>query len=323
MLPDNGFIVIDDALVALLPQTLDFSLDDPEFEAAMTSYGITLVSAEVAEENLRQAIAEYVPANSAPVAQAGPDQAVGVGSTVTLNGLASSDPDGDALLYRWNFVSRPAGSSAQLVAPLTYGPSFVADVAGSYVVRLLVFDGTVTGMDSVTVTANTGVVVPAAPQGLQAVPGDSSVALSWDAVSGATGYVIYWNTTGNVTTSGNWIGPIASTQANLGSLTNGTTYYYRVAARNASGEGPLSNEASATPTRPTYTVGGTVSGLTGTVTLQNNGGDSLVINAPGGAFAFSNSIPDGGGYSVTVSSQPVGQTCSVTDPASGTVAAPT
>ncbi len=66
-----------------------------------------------------------------------------------------------------------------------------------------------------------------------------------------------------------------------------------------------------------YTVGGTVSGLMGTVTLQNNGG-SLVVNA-NGPFTFATAIADGTAYNVTVSSQPVGQTCGVTN-GSGTIA---
>jgi hypothetical protein len=69
----------------------------------------------------------------------------------------------------------------------------------------------------------------------------------------------------------------------------------------------------------TYAVGGTVSGLSGTVVLQNNGGDDLSIIASG-SFTFSTAVAHGAAYSVTVSSQPSGQTCSVTN-ASGTIGA--
>ncbi len=67
----------------------------------------------------------------------------------------------------------------------------------------------------------------------------------------------------------------------------------------------------------TFKVGGTVSGLTGTVVLQNNGGDNLTVSANGG-FTFGSPIEDGTGYNVTILTQPSGQTCSVTG-ASGTV----
>jgi parallel beta-helix repeat protein len=61
-----------------------------------------------------------------------------------------------------------------------------------------------------------------------------------------------------------------------------------------------------------YTIGGTVSGLTGTVTLQNNGGDSLPLSGDG-AFTFGTPLPDLSAYSVTVSSQPAGQFCTVSN----------
>ena len=60
------------------------------------------------------------------------------------------------------------------------------------------------------------------------------------------------------------------------------------------------------------TVGGTVSGLSGTVVLQNNGADDLSING-NGAFSFSTPVARGAGYNVTILAQPAAQNCTVTN----------
>jgi 6-phosphogluconolactonase (cycloisomerase 2 family) len=71
-------------------------------------------------------------------------------------------------------------------------------------------------------------------------------------------------------------------------------------------------------TTNTYSIGGSVSGLTGTgLVLQNNGGNNLPV-AANGNFTFSAAIASGADYSVSVSTQPTGQFCAVTN-AAGTV----
>ena len=62
----------------------------------------------------------------------------------------------------------------------------------------------------------------------------------------------------------------------------------------------------------TYTIGGTVTGLTGTVVLENNGGDELTIYVDG-TFVFTTPLTDGSGYNVTVKAHPANQTCFVTN----------
>jgi hypothetical protein len=73
---------------------------------------------------------------------------------------------------------------------------------------------------------------------------------------------------------------------------------------------------------PTYTIGGTLSGLASgdSVVLQDNGGDNLKLTT-NGTFTFSTAVMDGGAYAVTVLTQPASpaQTCSVSL-GSGTVA---
>ena len=59
-----------------------------------------------------------------------------------------------------------------------------------------------------------------------------------------------------------------------------------------------------------FTVGGSVSGLSGTVVLQDNGGDDLSVTASG-PFTFATKVASGSGYAVTVKTNPSGQTCTV------------
>jgi hypothetical protein len=55
--------------------------------------------------------------NTAPVANAGPDQNVTTGTSVTLDGSASTDPNGDLLGHSWLLMSKPSGSAATLYVP--------------------------------------------------------------------------------------------------------------------------------------------------------------------------------------------------------------
>lgn len=59
-----------------------------------------------------------------------------------------------------------------------------------------------------------------------------------------------------------------------------------------------------------FSLGGTVTGLSGTLVLQNNGGDDLTVGADG-AFQFTTPGSTGAKYAVTVKTQPMAQICSV------------
>ena len=70
-----------------------------------------------------------------------------------------------------------------------------------------------------------------------------------------------------------------------------------------------------------YSVGGVVTGLSGSgLVLQDNGGNSLPVSADG-PFTFANKVTSGTAYTVTVYAQPTNpaQTCVITN-ASGTMA---
>jgi hypothetical protein len=60
-----------------------------------------------------------------------------------------------------------------------------------------------------------------------------------------------------------------------------------------------------------YTIGGTVTGLSGSMVLQNNGGDNYTVSVNGN-FTFPTAVTYGNTYNVTVLGQPTGQICSIT-----------
>jgi len=102
--------------------------------------------------------------NQPPVAQAGGDQTVVAGNTVTLDGSASSDPDGGLLAYSWSFISKPEGSEAVIADPTAVQTAFIPDVPGVYVVSLVVSDGTGHSEPAtVTVTVNDDSEPPGQP----------------------------------------------------------------------------------------------------------------------------------------------------------------
>ena len=115
-------------------------------------------------------------------------------------------------------------------------------------------------------------------------------------------------------------------------LSDGTAYSVTVAtqpagkicqvtngAGSSSGNNVTNVTVTCSPIPPnTYTIGGTISGLTGsTAVLKNNGTDVLPVSANGN-FTFSTAQPRGTPYNISVTTQPAGQSCAVKQ-ASGTV----
>jgi len=92
---------------------------------------------------------------SVPIANAGGDQSVSTRSSVPLDGSSSSDPDGNSLTYSWTITTKPSGSTASLSDSSIVDPTFTADLAGTYIVSLIVNDGNEDSVaDTVTVTAS-------------------------------------------------------------------------------------------------------------------------------------------------------------------------
>ena len=122
---------------------------------------------------------------------------------------------------------------------------------------------------------------PSAPQNLTATAGNKQVVLSWTAPSSPgsspiTDYIVEYSTDNSTWTVFN-DGTSTSTTATVTGLTNGTLYYFRVAAVNTVGTGKYSNTASATPfnARPVFSA---ISNNSPSGTPKNPG-DSITWNA--------------------------------------------
>ncbi len=103
------------------------------------------------------------------------------------------------------------------------------------------------GDDSTTTTTTPA---PSAPTNVSASAGDVQVTISWDSVTDATSYNIYWSTSTGVTkVTGTKISDVTSPYTHTG-RTNGTTYYYIGTAVNNNGESDESSEVSTMPTFP-------------------------------------------------------------------------
>ena len=90
------------------------------------------------------------PSNTAPVANAGPDQTVSAGATVTLDGTSSSDADGHSLSYAWTQTS---GTSVTLSSSTASQPTFTAPIAAN--TTTLIFSLVVTDTESADSSADT------------------------------------------------------------------------------------------------------------------------------------------------------------------------
>lgn len=75
-------------------------------------------------------------------ADAGKIIGIRVGDTASLDGSASTAPASDPITYAWSFTHKPqASKTAVLTNANSVNPTFVPDVAGTYMVQLVVTSG--------------------------------------------------------------------------------------------------------------------------------------------------------------------------------------
>jgi fibronectin type 3 domain-containing protein len=164
-------------------------------------------------------------------------------------------------------------------------------------------EGPASGAASATPTAK--VTKPGLPNGLTASPGNGKVTLSWkapgsDGGTGISGYEIYRGTSpgGESGTPVN-ASLVAGTSFTVTGLTNGTRYYFTVAAVNkAKLQSAKSGEASATPSAgASASASASASGsasATGPATASPSGGATATATGTPGAPAGLTATPGNG-----------------------------
>ncbi len=164
---------------------------NPNFVADVAGiYELSLIVSDAQSSSLSDSVLIVSSAtNSAPVANAGADQNVSIGSTVRLNGSQSSDANNDVLSFSWSIVSAPNGSSVELSSVNSVNPSFVADLEGLYVMSLVVNDGQLNSdSDRVVIASSAANSAPVANAGFnQNVSTGSLVTLNGSQSSDADG----------------------------------------------------------------------------------------------------------------------------------------
>ncbi len=189
--------------------------------------------------------ASATPSSSPPAAPTGLTATAG-NAQVALSWTGSSG----ATSYNVYRGTASGGESATPIATAISTTSYTntgLTNGAAYYFKVAAVDANGTSAESSEASATPVASVPPAPTGLTATSGAAQVALSWTASSSATSYNVFRGTaSGGESATAIATAITTTTYTNTG-LTNGTAYYYKVAAVNSTGTSAQSNEASATP----------------------------------------------------------------------------
>lgn len=170
ILLDN--VSVRDSFTPLGAPTLDVTLNS-NLNASHGPHTLTAQVKDIAGNPAQASVSFLV--NRKPTANAGADQNVFLEDTVTLDGSASIDPDGDQLTYKWSLASKPDQSAAAINGTSAIHPTFVEDCPGTYIAQLIVNDGEAdSAADMVTIITTainrspiaTGVILQVYPSGI-------------------------------------------------------------------------------------------------------------------------------------------------------------
>lgn len=225
--------------------------------------------------------------------------------TAMANAMTSSGTTYAALLSS----SASAAPGAAITPPTGYSTALVTAYAGT---------------TSGSTGTGGGGTLPVAPTvGTPVVVGSASINLSWPAVSGATSYNVYRSTSPSVSiTPAN---RVATSYVSIVFMDTGlsaaTTYYYKVTAINAAGEGAGSVEVSAITNAAAGADTSAPTGLTATVASDTQ--VNLSWNAVPGATQYIVSRSTTPGMAALLASNAVSMTAATTANITGLSAATT
>ncbi|MCU1238636.1 MAG: Ig family protein, partial [Candidatus Solibacter sp.] len=233
--------------------------------------------------------------NTAPVADAGLPQFVPVASNVSLTGAGSSDADGDPLTYTWSLTARPPGSNATLSSTTAVSPTFFADLAGTYVVQLIVSDGfSSSSPATVTVTAG-GKTITLTPNPLNMstnTPGSLTVTLGSPAGPGGQLVALDSSNPTVAAIQSNVMVPQGLGGVNV-PVTSGSGTGSATITAIATGYTPGTATVNVAPPTVTMTLSAGIVGVTrtlnGTITLSSpapNGGVTVTLSDLSGLVTF-------------------------------------
>jgi hypothetical protein len=167
---------------------------------------------------------------------------------------------GSSSLLSWNVSNASSvaisGNNLNFTSSMATGTVSVTPTAtGTFAYTLTATNVNGSSVATTSVMVNAPPTVPAAPQNLAAVAGNSQISLSWQAPtsnggSPITAYLIYDRTTGSPTFNLTTTTTQSQTSAIIASLANGQSYDFEVIAQNAIGNSAPSNVVSATPIGP-------------------------------------------------------------------------
>ncbi len=236
--------------------------------------------------------------NVPPVANAGPNQSIAT-TSVSLNGLGSTDADGTISTYSWARVSGP--NVPTIVSASSANTNVTGLIAGTYVFRLTVTDDDgATNSDDVQITvtsSNQAPVANAGPNKTVTVAGTSLSGSGTDDV-GISSYLWSQQSGPNAAV----IGTPTSASTTIGNLVVGT-YVFRLTVTDAgglTGFDDMTLTVTSGNTAPIANAGANITVTLPVINFQDILLDGSLSSDPGGAVATYLWTQVGGPATVTI-----------------------